>query len=465
VNIERKIAVALIGFAVLLGTLTAPAQEWTEREKKLLEIIHALEKRVSDLEVAGDKANDDVPSPQPLEERVSELEKTVEASPPAPADNDMRVYWRDGVRFETNDSRMQLRIGGRIQNDWGFFTEDSDLRAVDGAIEDGAEFRRARLYVSGTLYDRFIFKAQYDFADGDADFKDMYIGIKGIPHVGRVVVGHVKEPFGLEESTSSKYGTFLERSLSSTFAPGRNVGILLTNQAFDGRMSWGAGIFRDGDDYGEGMDDGGYSVTARVTGLPWYAQDGRRLVHLGASYSHRNPDSFRIRSRPEAHMVPTRFVDTKSFAADSAQLVGAEAALVVGPFSAQGEFNYASVDSASGSDVDFRGYYAQASYFLTGEHRPYSKSSGSFSRIQPKRDFGWGENRGPGAWQLALRYSNVDFDDSPILGGEEENITAALNWYLNRYVRVMFNYVHADIDHVTYDGDIDMFLTRFQIDF
>lgn len=30
----------------------------------------------------------------------------------------------------------------------------------------------------------------------------------------------------------------------------------------------------------------GYNLTVRVTGLPWYAEEGARLVHLGLSYSH-----------------------------------------------------------------------------------------------------------------------------------------------------------------------------------
>ena len=431
----------LIETFLLLGCFPALSQDWTDREKRLLDIIEALEKRVAD------------------------LEETVEQAPPPPADNDMKVYWKDGVRFETQKGRMKLRIGGRIQNDWGFFSEDSELKAVNGSIQNGTEFRRARLYVSGTLYDRFAFKAQYDFAGDDVDLKDVYIGLNKIPYVGQLRVGHIKEPFSLEESTSSKYGTFLERSLASAFGPGRNVGIRLSNQAFNDRMSWAVGVFRHTDDFGEDMDDGGYSVTARITGLPWYADGGRKLVHLGIAYSHRNPDSFRLRQRPEAHLIPTSFVDTTTFATDSAQLFGAEAALVYGPFSAQAEFNYANVDAATGGNRDFHGYYAQASYFLTGEHQPYNQSDGSFGRIQPKRNFGWGENKGPGAWQLALRYSSLDLDDGPILGGEEMNFTAAVNWHLNRNVRVMFNYVHADIDHAAYDGNIDTFLTRFQVDF
>jgi phosphate-selective porin OprO/OprP len=57
--------------------------------------------------------------------------------------------------------------------------------------------------------------------------------------------------------------------------------------------------------------------------------------------------------------------------------------------------------------------------------------------------------------------------DSEIRGGEQQNITAGLNWYLNGSTRFMFNYVKADLknrENVPNDK-IDIFQARFQIDF
>jgi phosphate-selective porin OprO/OprP len=119
----------------------------------------------------------------------------------------------------------------------------------------------------------------------------------------------------------------------------------------------------------------------------------------------------------------------------------------------------ANVDTPDGSDPSFSGYYAYASYFLTGEHRAYKNSSGTFDRVKPKTNFGKG---GTGAWEVALRYSGLDLNDAPIQGGELEDITFGLNWYLNPNVRAMFNYVLADLDTV---GNADIVQLRFQIDF
>lgn len=40
----------------------------------------------------------------------------------------------------------------------------------------------------------------------------------------------------------------------------------------------------------------------------------------------------------------------------------------------------------------------------------------------------------------------VDLNDNGVEGGKENNVTAAVNWYLNGNVRLMFNYIHIDIE-------------------
>jgi phosphate-selective porin OprO/OprP len=154
-----------------------------------------------------------------------------------------------------------------------------------------------------------------------------------------------------------------------------------------------------------------------------------------------------------------RFVDTGNFISDDVDLVGLEAALVSGPLSFQGEYMFANVDIAS--SADFHSYYAQLSYFLTGEHRRYKTSSGTFSRIKPKENYSY-KGGGRGAWELAFRYSGLDINDSGILGGHLHDITAALNWYLNPNTRVMWNYINSKTEGI---GIAHIFLTRLQVDF
>jgi len=373
---------------------------------------------------------------------------------------DLRAFWKEGLNFATEDGNFKLKVGGRVQNDWLWISEDKDLKADVGEQEDGTEFRRVRLYFEGLIYGNTEYKLQLDFAGGDADLKDVYLGLLDFP-IGKLRFGHFKEPFSLEELTSSKYITFLERALPNAFAPSRNAGFMLHCSEFEDRMTWAAGVFRDTDDYGEDVDDGGYNVTGRVTVLPIYEDKGASLLHLGAAYSYRNPDdALRYRERPEAHLT-SRFVDTGTFASDRVDLWGLEAAWVNGPLSLQAEYIRADADrTGTGSDVDFDGYYVQTSYFLTSEHRNYKASEGAFSRVKPKNNFRFGG--GPGAWEVAFRYSELDLDDKDITGGRLENMTAGLNWHLNPNMRIMWNYVHADKEHV---GEADMLLMRLQVDF
>lgn len=417
---------------------------------------------------------------QDLEERISTLEKQ---SGTTGKGETFRVYWKEGIRMDSADKDFKLKIGGRIMNDWAFLNGDEELKdAIGGKLKDNNEFRRARLYLAGTIYKQIEFKAQYDFAGGDADFKDVYIGLKKIPYAGSLRLGHFKEPFGLEELTSSKYITFMERSLPATFIPSRNTGFMLSNHIQDDRLTYALGIFRDADGYGDGDDgerqEGNYAFTARLTGLPLYMDKGENLIHLGAAYSRRRPvdREVRFRSRPEVHLTP-RFVDVANVEADSYDLVGGECAMVFGPVSLQGEYVQVSINEDSNFKPDFSSYYAMASIFLTGEHRKYKTKNGIFSRVKPKDNFIDKDGWGPGAWEVAARYSSIDLDDDGIYkgetveyaGGKLADVTVGVNWYLNPNTRVMWNYVMADPDLTSQDqsglGNVDMFQMRFQVDF
>ncbi len=399
--------------------------------------------------------------------------------------NPFEAYWDKGLRFESENGNFKLKIGGRIMNDWGWLTEDKDVLGSIGEQIDGTEFRRARLYMSGDIYKNIGFKAQYDFASsGRPDFKDVYLELKGIPVLGNFKVGHFKEPFSLEELTSSKYITFMERSLNNVFAPARNTGFMLHNHVLDKRMTWATGVFRNADGFGDSegnrRTEGGYSFSGRITGLPWYEDEGRRLIHTGLSYSHQNafaaddPDDpfldtgFQFASKPEIHLA-TDFVDTGRFTADFANLINPELAIVYGPFSLQTEYTFAGINrkrSAIGSN-DFTGFYVYGSYFLTGEHRKYETKNGAFGRVKPNKNFYWG--KGMGAIELTARYSKLDLSDRDIDGGKLDDVTLGINWYLNPNTRVMLNYVRAkaDLSNIgdTKDGYADLLSMRFQVDF
>ena len=71
---------------------------------------------------------------------------------------------------------------------------------------------------------------------------------------------------------------------------------------------------------------------------------------------------------------------------------------------------------------------------------------------------------------IALRYAEVDLSEATN-PGELSNITFAVNWYVNPATRVMFNFVTADldgaatVDEPAFNGTLESFLVRFQVDF
>lgn len=376
--------------------------------------------------------------------------------PAASAQDDWSVKWSNGHTMVSEDKAFSLKFGGRIQADYTFVSEDDELSdLVEG---DGFEFRRARLFFEGTVYERIEFKAQYDFAGaGDPTFKDVWIGIDS--DAGLLQFGHFKEPFSLEELTSSKYLAFLERSMPvEAFAPSRNAGV-----GFSGggeTINYGVGAFYDTDDFGTSIDEDDVDVTGRIGFRPLYRKDGARVLHVGVAATRKDrAGTLRFRARPEAHFSG-RFVDTGGFPGDSATILGGELAGIFGPFWVSGEYITADTDAPMVGDPSFDGAYVQAGYYLTGEHRRFKPAAGAFDRQKPKSDFG--SENGAGAWEIVARWSTLDLTDAGIEGGEQDNISVGLNWYLNPVTRMMLNYVLADVDLL---GEADFVLLRWQVDF
>ena len=411
----------------------------------------------SDYQVLKKAATEDV-----QRKDVAEKEEIRKQVAEATKDNVKVKTGSSGLKVESQDGEFKFQVGGRVMVDTAVYDKDKT------SLGTGAEIRRARLFVKGTVYNDWFYKAQIDFAGNGVSLKDLYMGYQGFDLV-KIKMGNHKEPFSLEELTSSKYITFMERGLPNAFSPGRDTGISASSHG----DKWGAqaGFFFDGVDNDDSPDAQGWGATGRLHIAPLL--DDNRVVHLGAAASYRGDggDEIRFRERPESHVTSTRLVDTGDIDNYSGQtLLGAEAAAVFGPFSVQGEYIQTSVDiDGPGSDLDFSGWYVFGSYFLTGEHRPYKASSGTFGRVKPKSIVGKG---GHGAWEVAARYSSIDLDDSGVDGGKEDNITLGLNWYATPNIRFMANYVHASTDPSSVekhpsagDEDANIFQLRGQVDF
>ncbi|RME76032.1 MAG: hypothetical protein D6785_14200, partial [Planctomycetota bacterium] len=274
--------------------------------------------------------------------------------------------------------------------------------------------------------------------------------------------------------TSSKYITFIERSLANAFAPGRDAGIMVYGHPH-AMFGYALGFFKQVPNSGKMQDEGDYSFTGRVYLSPMADKKKGRALHVGFSYSFtpnvNNTGNYTIHSKPEAHLAPTIY-STGNLGTQGntdANIAGFEFATVFGPFSLQGEYFWALLDTprAFSQDPSISGYYVYVSFFVTGEHRSYSAKKGGFGRVHPKKNFL--QDGGFGALEVALRFSAIDLDSHAVGAyADGYDITLGANWYLTPNVRFMINYIYgwkAGKKAGAGGGSYDILLTRFQIDF
>ncbi|MDN5863673.1 MAG: OprO/OprP family phosphate-selective porin [Gammaproteobacteria bacterium] len=354
------------------------------------------------------------------------------------------VTTRGGL--EAGSQGFSFELHGRIMIDAALFDQDIT------PMEDGIEVRRARLGVEGRLYENWGYLLQVDFAGGDAEAKNLFISYNGLDNA-TIFIGQFKQFFGLAERTSTKYITFMEVASPMVFAPSYRLGV---GYLWTGRnMTFGGSVY--GNEIGAGTtNDGPVNLSGRFTFAP--IDGAERLLHLGVSVARESVNdthSVTFAARPESHLAP-KLIGTTIEHVDHLLELGLEAAWVTGPFSLQGEYIATRVQRSSGfADATLGGYYLQASYFLTGESRPYQH--GNFGRVTPLGN--------AGAWQLALRFSHLDLNDGPIHGGDLGDITFGVNYYVNPHVRFMMNLIKVRADTGAYVDKPYILQFRAQLDF
>jgi phosphate-selective porin OprO/OprP len=414
------------------------------------------------------------------------------ANVPAPADSlaaELAALTRriEALEHPPLKYPANIKVSGVFQVDGVLFSQDAANKAPPalggvGPIENGADFRRARLAASAALAPNMNAFFQMDFGfPGRPTFTDLWIDWTDLPVVGTIRVGQWKQPFSLEVVSSFRYTTFMERaSTFQAFTPFRHIGIGAYNHQDDLMGTWAASYLRTGQDQfgGSLSTHGGNGFAGRVTRLVWYDEsDGRNYLHLGGDYYLNVPPNHSIafRSIPEIFVgqnandgvgtagfaVPGVFDGTPFFVnTGTLTRVGhvhtfdVELLWVYGPLSVQAEYMPAIVDRENAATAVLDGGYLQVGYFLTGEHRPYDRKAGAIDRVLPLEDFflvrtDRGLERGTGAWELAARLSHIDLNDGTISGGVMNNLTLGVNWYCNPYCKVVFNYIHSWVQSPT----------------
>jgi phosphate-selective porin OprO/OprP len=389
-----------------------------------------------------------------------------------------------------------MKLSGRVHADYwafpkvnpGIFPLEATADNPGGDPQDRTGFRRLRFGVSGKVKDNMVYKIEMEFAGGNnVEFRDAYLGWNDLPFFRTLLIGNQKRPLGLDHLNSSRYNVFMERPfvIESFNQDARRFGIESYGYSKDERWNWRYGVFNMELTQATGNYVGDHyqlDAAGRLANTAWYdeSSNGRGYAHFAISGSMRFPDGLgpnnqsRYRHRPEARSS-NRWLDTGQIAgADQENIIGLETAINFGALQFVGEYMFSDISRQPGfgPDVHLHGGYFYLSYFLTGEHMPWDRKTGTLARIKPfenffsVRDCEGCVRRGLGAWQVAARYSSADFTNENIVGGETDALTLGLNWYWNPYARWQFNYIIGDIDRqAAGGGDYQIIGMRFMIDF
>jgi len=418
----------------------------------------------------------------------------------------------DGKFTATLHGVMQLDTAAYAQSGAGPTSADfrrdgpalgASATNVDAAhardLKDGDLFRRARIGIDGTAFGDWDYRFLFDFAGAGTENAGQvyetwvqYSGLK--PFHFRV--GAFSPSIGMEDQASTNGMPFLERSVDSDLSRGLAAGDTRTaaelfangdhwliSGAVTGRV---VGVINTGtaaavpQSFGDQLGLVGRGVISPLSGPDW-------LVHFGihGSYVVHPADSvgpgtngqltaasevIAFSNTPELRVDGTKFINTGNIDATHAGTVGLEFAAQKANVLIQSEYDYFTVDRDDGTPANpidnphFQGYYVEGLWTLTGEQRRYNAQTGAFDAPSVAHPFSLSGGTW-GALEVGVRYSdmNLNFEagapgtyvpggplpNSVIRGGEEQNITAGINWYLNPVVRFMLDYEYVHINRLS----------------
>ena len=382
------------------------------------------------------------------------------------------------------DGRFSLAIRVLGQYDTGYFMQSAhalQLAAANGPdLSSGSNWRRAQLGVQGKLFGDWNYFFNYEFGSGVSSGNELqgriqqaYVEYAGLaPFLFRV--GAYPWSANLEDATGAADVIFLERNapsdLSRSLAAGDGrdgIGVIYAGESLFASFAYTGGKAADTSLFFDEQQ----AVVGRVSDVFYSDQDWKLLLSGAGTYVFHGGDAtagagsaqnITLQDPPELTIDDNsnKIVSTGAINTKSAWNYGIEgAAEWRSVYSQAGYFGYGLQQRAVGAPtLDFNGWYAQASWIITGESRPYNAANGSFSNPKPRIPFsldGWG----PGAWEIAARYSDLDLNDHAgvlgsavpaggIRGGDQRIFTAALNWYPNGALKFSLQWQDDQISRI-----------------
>jgi phosphate-selective porin OprO/OprP len=458
---KRSLKLMLLS-SVMVGALALainPASAQTASKAQ----VDALEQQLQQLQQQLQAMKDQVNTTQ------SQVKKVTDDSASLP-----KVTFANGrPGWVSADGQSSLQFTGRLHFDAADYLSASGAKT---GLQSGVNARRARLGILGKIGGVWGYTLIGDFG-GTQDqtsassslIEDAHISYLGIKDTG-IELGYTDIPWTLGEATSSNDIMFIERASSQTVATQFGGGdARSTLGVHTNGDEWWGGLYLTGPAAGQTHTGGSsaYAGLARFTFNPYTGPDNA-TIHLGvngAEMLHAQNKALTLSDRPELRVDTFSFLTTGGLAADSGDVLGAEAAATYQNLYIDGEYFHYDVDrTGTLSDVGFDGGYLEASYTFDGR-RSYNKGAGAYTGVKPDHPLdssftGWG------AWEIAARYSTIDLNDSTVTGGKQNTYSVGLNWYPNTTIRFMLDYLHADVrDKPGSNESLDAVAARAQFAF
>lgn len=354
-------------------------------------------------------------------------------------------FGHNGLWFTDEERSTRLQVHGFVQADGRFFTSDLKDQRPDKLF-----FRRIRPILEGTLFNTLDFRFMPDFGQDNPQIQDAYVELKFFS-LAKPRIGKFKTPIGLEDLRSDSESSFSERSLASDVVPLREVGAQVGGAVLHQLLSYAAGYFNGTTDGSNGNFQWRTSNegVARVFLQPFLRSRAKPLRGLGVGAAGSTADeSGKLPSFKTVGQNTFFKYSAKAVADGQHNRVSPQAWYYWGPVGMIGEYTISSQQVRNGSfarRLSNQAWQTTASFMVTGEKN-------SYAGVRPRRAFEPQKGlRNLGGWEVAARYSQlrVDRNAFPLFASSQTSAVGAaewgiaLNWYLNRYARLMNAYEHT----------------------
>jgi phosphate-selective porin OprO and OprP len=438
--------ILLIAQPVLGRAQTAASTDKRDQEIEALKAeIKKLEQRVNALETLNDRVktiDNKVAAQTEAQQIQSDMDRTKALDAP-----EVRVS-DQGFRLQSGNDDYRIRFGFLGQMNARFFTSGNDKN-----ISSTFYVNKARPIISGAVAKYWEFQITPDFGQGKVVLQDAWINA-GYFTQAQFQLGKYKANMDLERLQSDPALEFIQRSEIQNLVPNRDIGAQVQGILFDKRVSYALALMNGVPnntasvdfDNNDAKDFVGrlFFTPFKPTKIDWLNGLGFGLAGTFGNESNSTLSSYKTWGQSTWFSYNSGVT-----AAGQHARLGFQGYYYFRRLGLMAEYsqdhqalNLTTKTVNRTDSFTNTGYLLQASYYLTGENA-------SYGTVAPIRPFDLSEEGGLGAWELALRFSNVANDSRQFdLGFANPGVSAktatefavGLNWILNTNIKYMVDY-------------------------